>query len=199
MSRIFTNIFCLIIVLSASVSFAIDASTWENTWYVKSMMKKGITTTKMLENVVGNDVNNKKFVNKNNAKISFDKENNTAKIIFNKPYKDIKILSSYQVINDGSVTFGLNYTFNDRSMLLLDILGRYGSLCSVKTDEAMGRHIDIVIDRNTELTPGDPLASLLSPRLKDNEYIGLRFISPDRVHVTELQYLYVKNDDETEN
>lgn len=183
----------IISVLNFTEASAIDADSWENIFRVRLGMKKGITATKMLESVLGEDV----LKNKKNAKIIFDKVSNTATVTLNKPYKDVISLRSSQKTKNGTTSFSLTYTFETDKMLLLDILGRYGSICDVGTDAEMGRMISFFLNNKTELGSDHPL-NLLVTGLKKKEYIAMRFISPDRVHVTQLLYIFGKNDDTPE-
>lgn len=187
-----TFLIVISVLIFSAINFgeasAIDADSWENIFRVRLGMKKGMKATEMLKNVLGEEINNKK-----NATVVFDKVNNVATVTLKTPYKDIVSLRAKQTVNRGTVDFSLNYTFKQNSMLLLDILGRYGSICDVQTDAEMGRLINIFIHRNTELSSDHPLNMFLP--LNKKEYIALRFIGPDRVHVSELMYLYEKIDD----
>lgn len=183
--------FAVLTMLATNV-FAIDADMWENVFRVKTGMTKGMKATAMLESVLNDVIKDKKI-----AKVEYNKATNEATVTFKKPYKDIISLKAFQRPKDNSIIFNLIFTFNPNSMLLLDILGRYGDLCEIETDAEMGRVINVMIDKNTKFSSGHPLR-LLTLGLKDNELILLRFTGPDRVHVTELIYGYVMNDKKEE-
>jgi hypothetical protein len=195
MHRLLTSITALtfLLTLSTTTAFAIDADMWENLFRVRLGMEKGMTATKMIESVLDEDV----FKNKKDAKIVVDKVSNTATVTLKKPYKDITSIRANQKTKNGTTSFSLTYTFANDKMLLLDILGRYGNICEVETDAEMGRLISFFLNNKTELRSDHPL-NLLVTGLEKKEYIAMRFTSPDRVYVTQLMYIFGKNDDTPE-
>lgn len=180
----------IITLFGTSAAYAIDATMWENFLGIKVGLEKGMKATDRVALTIGDIAMKSKT-----TKIHYDKEKDIATAIFTPSFKDVNTFISSKSAKDKSTIYNYFYVFNEGSMLLLDILGRYGDICEVKTDENMGRTIQIVIKKDTTFKSDHPL-QFFPYMLADKDYMVFMFISEDRVTVSKLMFAYVMKESE---